>query len=410
MKTAADRRFLGISVLEAARQRVVWTFETFPKVYVSFSGGKDSTVMLHIVAEEARRLGRRFGLLFVDWEAQFNLTVEHVERCFAMYEDCADPYWVAVPLRTTNACSQVEPEWTCWEPGKEDLWVRPKPEQSMRETAFPFWCERITFEEFVPEFGHWYGEGQLTACFVGIRTRESLNRWRTISGRGTKFEGRTWTNWPGRSLHNIYPIYDWHEQDVWTYHGKTGLPHNMLYDRMHRAGLSLSQMRICEPYGDEQRRGLWLYQIVEPETWARVSTRVAGANTGALYAGEKGNVLGNIKIALPPGHTWHSFAEFLLDSMPPQTADHYRDKIAVWMQWYRRNMRLYEIPDEQDGDTGPRDVASWRRVCKMLLKNDYWAKTLCFSPTKATAYERYRKIMRRRRAEWGIYDDSLRSE
>lgn len=27
-------------------------------------------------------------------------------------------------------------------------------------------------------------------------------------------------------------------------------------------------MRICEPFGPEQRQGLWLYHVIEPERWA----------------------------------------------------------------------------------------------------------------------------------------------
>lgn len=396
-----DKRYLGVNVLKAARDRISWTFDTFPKIYVSFSAGKDSTVMLHLVMEEAERRNRKVGVLFIDWEAQFQLTIQHAARCFQMYGDRIEPHWVVVPLRTTNACSQMEPEWTCWEPGKENLWVRTKPDGAKTEKDYPFYTEGMTFEDFVPAFGHWYAQGEMTAAFVGIRSRESLNRWRTIAGHGGKFEGRNWTNWIGQSTYNIYPIYDWHEEDIWTYHGKTGKPHNDLYNRMHQAGLSLSQMRICEPYGDEQRKGLWLYQIIEPDTWARVVARVAGANTGAEYAQASGNVLGNGRITLPAGHTWQSFAEMLLDSMPPTTADHYRDKIAVWIRWYQNNGR--EIADELPADTGSKDCPSWRRVCKMLLKNDYWAKTICFSPTKGSAYEKYKKVMRRRRSEWGIY-------
>ncbi len=400
---AENKRMLGIDVLTAARQRIAWVFDTFPRIYISVSFGKDSGVMAHLVMQEAIKRNCKVGFFFVDWEAQFDLTIQFAQQMFDLYADHIEPYWCAVPLKTVNACSAIEPEWICWERGKENLWVREKPEKAVTESTFPFYSYGMTFEEFVPAFGHWYSQGQLTACFVGIRTRESLNRWRTIAGHGGKFEGRNWTNWLGQTLYNIYPIYDWHEEDLWAFHGKTGLPHNQLYNRMHQAGLSLGQMRICEPYGDEQRKGLWLYQIIEPETWAKVCARVAGANTGAEYAKEKGNVLGNGKITLPAGHTWKSFAEMLLDSMPPKTADHYKDKISVYLNWYRSKGGMPEIPDEAPGDTGQQDIASWRRICKVLLKNQYWCNSLCFSPTKAAAYDNYRKIMKKRRAAWGIY-------
>src|SRR5690606_31395498 len=117
-----EKRGLGITVLEAARERIAWAFDTFPRVYASFSGGKDSTVMLHLVMEEAARRGRKVGLLFIDWEAQYRLTIRHVERCFDLYADHIEPYWIALPLRTTNATSMIEPEWSCWDPAKRDLW------------------------------------------------------------------------------------------------------------------------------------------------------------------------------------------------------------------------------------------------------------------------------------------------
>lgn len=409
--TASSKRGLGISVLDAARERVAWVFDVFPCVYVSYSGGKDSTVMLHLVMEEAVKRNRKVGVLFIDWEAQYKLTIDHVQTCLELYTAHIDLYWVCLPLLTTNACSQFEPEWICWEQGKEDRWVRQIPEGAISAyDFFPFYSYAMTFEEFIEEFGHWYtSDGQLTACFVGIRAGESLNRWRTVTGHGVKWQDederiRNYTNYHSKTLWNVYPIYDWKSEDIWTYHGKTGKPYNHLYDLMHKAGLSLHQMRICEPYGDEQRKGLWLYQIIEPETWGRVVARVAGANTGAVYANESGIIMGNIKISKPDGHTWRSFAEMLLSSMPPRTADHYRNKISVWMYWYcqNKNYTIDTIPDELPGDTGSQDMPSWRRVCKVLLKNDYWCMALCFSPTKSTSYEKYRRLMQTRREQWGF--------
>ena len=41
------------------------------------------------------------------------------------------------------------------------------------------------------------------------------------------------------------------------------------------------------------------------------------------------------------------------------------------------------IPDYDDPKKeAARKVPSWRRVCKVLLKNDYWCKGLSFSQTK----------------------------
>lgn len=171
---------------------------------------------------------------------------------------------------------------------------------------------------------------------------------------------------------------------------------------MHKAGLSVHQQRICQPYGDDQRKGLWLFHLIEPDTWSKIVARVNGANGGALYAQESGNILGNIKIAKPPGHTWESFALMLVESMPGLTQEHFRNKIAVFLKWYEDRGYPNGIPDEAPSkDEASKQVPSWRRICKSLLRNDYWCKGLSFSQTKSDAYEKYKKVMKRRRQKWG---------
>jgi predicted phosphoadenosine phosphosulfate sulfurtransferase len=440
-RTAA-KRALGIDVLTAAKQRIARVFSDFPRVYLSFSGGKDSGVMLELAANEARRRGRRLGVLIVDLEAQYELTIDYVRTMLARHADVLDVYWVALPLNLRNAVSHFEPQWTCWDPQRREDWVRPLPHwgSTIRTDAgvidddgywpsefepatlpgldrpvhggvisdpdyFPFYRtpgpgqRYMEFEEFVPEFGRWYAQGQLTACLVGIRTQESLNRWRTIASvKKRRFEDLQWTTWINEGLYNAYPIYDWQTEDIWRFYGKTNTPYNALYDRMHKAGLTIHQMRICQPYGDDQRRGLWLYHVVEPHTWARVVARVAGADFGAEYANTTGNILGRLKITKPAGMTWEQFAHSLLDSMPGDTAEHYRSKIAVFLRWYETRGYPDGIPDE--GSPTDKKHPSWTRICSVMLKFDYWCKGLSFSPTKPEAYLKYRDLMAKRRALW----------
>lgn len=392
---------LGIDVLTAARQRISYVFDNFPRIYVSFSGGKDSSVMLHLVMDEAIKRGRKIGVLFVDLEGQYKLTIDFIQAMFDLYADYIEPYWVCLPISLRNAVSQYQPKWICWEPGAN--WVRQPPKMAITDIKyFPFFRAGMEFEEFVPLFGKWYGNGNLTACFVGIRSDESLNRYRTIKADKSMFEDRPWTTWLNSGLYNIYPIYDWKVDDIWLYNTRYNKPYNQLYDRMHQAGLTPSQMRICQPYGDDQRKGLWLFHVIEPETWGKIVARVNGANQGALYAQETGNILGRIKITKPAGHTWQSFAMLLLASMPAKTRDHFEDKISVFLKWYQDRGYPNGIPDEADPqDEAAKKVPSWRRVCKALLRNDYWCKGLSFTQTKSEAYERYKSIMKRRRQAWG---------
>ena len=395
---------IGKDVLTASEERIRWAFDTFSRVYVSFSAGKDSTVMLHLVAQEAQRRGRKVGVLIVDLEAQYRLTMEHAAACVAMYRDSIDLFWVCLPIHLRNAVSVYQPFWMCWDPDASGAWVRQPPAEAITDEAFfPFFSRGMEFEEFVPEFGEWYSQGDPCACFVGIRTDESLNRFRTIvQSKKEMHSGIRWTSRVTPNCYNVYPIYDWRGQDIWVYHGKyPDRIYNKLYDMMHRAGLPMGLMRICQPYGDDQRRGLWLFHLIEPETWSKVVARVNGANGGALYIQEWGNVNGYRGITKPPGHTWESFARLLAASMPPKTRTHYQNKIILFERWWRERGYPNGVPDEVAPELeSARRAPSWRRVCKSLLRNDYWCKGLGFSQHKSSGYKKYLDLMERRKAEW----------
>jgi predicted phosphoadenosine phosphosulfate sulfurtransferase len=101
---------LGTDVYSEAVARTKWTFDNFERVYLSFSAGKDSTVMIHIAAQEARERGVKIGVLMVDLEGQYKLTIDHAERVFKEYKDVIDLHWVCLPLSLRNAVSVYDPK------------------------------------------------------------------------------------------------------------------------------------------------------------------------------------------------------------------------------------------------------------------------------------------------------------
>jgi len=398
------KKYGAQDVLSAARERIAFTFDHFERVYVSFSGGKDSTVMLHLVMDEARARGRKVGVLVIDLEAQYSATIEHVGAMLEEYRENAEVSWVCLPMLLRNAVTQFEPRWCCWDPDVRDAWVREFPQHPgvvSDGSFFPFFEQRMEFEEFMVLFGEWYGGGKSAAAFVGIRCDESLNRFRTIASRSkAMFGDARFTTKVEDGLFNVYPLYDWKTSDIWVYHAKNpDRRSNRLYDLMHLAGLTPHQMRICQPYGDDQRRGLWLYHLLEPATWAKVVSRVNGANSGALYIEETGNVTGYRAISKPPGHTWQSFCELLLSSLPEPTQRHYMTKFREFIHAWGRRGYVNGIPDEAPRVLENKMWApSWRRLCRVLLRNDWWCKGLGLTQPKSAAYGRYLERKKDQRA------------
>lgn len=396
------KKYLKCNVLDASRKRISETLDDVDRAYIAFSGGKDSSVMFHLVMEEVIKRKLKIGVMFIDFEAQYADTIKHVEEMFDMYKNHIDKHWICMPMLLRNAVTNFEPRWTCWDESKKDIWIRQKPDGCKTENDYPFGGAGMEFEEFIVLFGQWYGMGKKTAGFIGIRAQESLHRYCAIATWEKKdlmMSGRRWTTKIVDNVYNVYPIYDWRTEDIWKYHSTfPDKPHNKIYDKMHMAGVKISQQRLCQPFGDDQRRGLWLYHILEPETWFKLVSRVNGANSGSLYIEENGNINGYNKITKPNGHTWKSFCNLLLQTMPKKTRDHYTIRFKKFIYgWHNRGYK--EIPEEAPPSLESKCWApSWRRMCKVILRNDYWCKGLGQAQPKSEAWQRFKEIKKRKAA------------
>lgn len=371
---------LDKNVYQAALERINWAFDNFPRVCVAASGGKDSTVTMHLTIQVARERGRLpVDAMFIDLEGQYAATIEHVRALFDMPE--VRPWWICLPLNLRNASSAFKPYWCCWEPGEEENWVRPLPDHVSvisDPNFFPFYRHRMEFEEFVPAFNEWLAGEEGAAFLIGIRADESLNRYKAVrKGEQVKkcaCQEKAWTSMASTKSKavSVYPIYDWRFDDLWKYTYDAGVSYNRLYDSMYLAGVPFGDMRICQPYGDDQRKGLDLFHKVEPETWFKVVRRVEGANWAAHYARQK--FLGyNGGLGLPPTFaTWRQYADFLLMSFPADLRVVYQRRIDVFFGWWSdHDYPAEKVPDAGDLKLeGKKMQPSWRRVCRSLLKMD----------------------------------------
>ena len=173
--------YLEKNVLEATMERLEIIFDEFENVYFSLSGGKDSSIMVQLANIVAKRKNKKFDVLFIDLEAQYKNTIEHIEELKKLSQ-IRDFYHIALPMALRNAVSILQPKWICWEEESKDLWVREMPEDAINIHNCPFeWFKKgEEFEDFIVKFASWYLDkykGKV-ACGIGIRTDESINRFR----------------------------------------------------------------------------------------------------------------------------------------------------------------------------------------------------------------------------------------
>ncbi len=416
------KKYLEKNVYEALQERLKFIFDNFDNIYVSFSGGKDSGLLLNMVLSYKRRnkITKKIGVFHQDFEAQYQTTTDFVTRMFENNMRDIEPYWVCLPMGSRCAVSNYQMYWYPWDPDQKDLWVRPMPKMpyiiNMDNNPFDFYRYKMVQEDLYAEFGDWYSRQKKgkTICLLGIRADESLNRYRAYANdRKTIMKGNQWTTKMGENWWNAYPIYDWTTKDVWIANGKFDYDYNRIYDLFWKAGLSIHQMRVASPYHESAKESLNLYRVLEPSTWVRIVSRVQGANFGAIYGGSR--ALGSRKIELPPGHTWRSYVKFLLATLPDAMRRNYIEKFKTSIRfWWKKGGVVDEeaikeleacnypirhngksnyksskekivflgTPDHTDDIKSTIDIPSWKRMAVCILKNDHLCKYMGFSQTQ----------------------------
>lgn len=406
-----------MNVYEALIQRLDLVFSEFDKVVVSFSGGKDSGVLLSITMDYAKRTGNlgRLAVYHMDYEAQYTKTTEYVDRVFNSLPDGVDGYRVCLPVKAQCSTSMFQAYWQPWKLSEKDIWCRPMPTKHViNEDNFPWNFDyEISDYEFNIEFGKAVYPNKKVCFLIGIRTQESLNRWRTMNRRmaANEYKGRNYTTVITDKLVNAYPLFDWAVEDVWTANARFGYDYNKVYDLMYLAGVPLSKMRVASPFNDCAQDALKLYKVLEPDTWGLLVGRVNGVNFTGLYGGT--TAMGWKKITKPAHFTWKQYMYFLLDTLPEETRKNYLYKLGVSIKfWKERGGCLsdetikelrdagvnIEVSDHTNYKTSKKpvrmdylddidikefkEIPTYKRMCICIIKNDHLCKYMGFSLTK----------------------------
>lgn len=323
---------------DAAVKRVSRVFDEFARVVVSVSGGKDSTSLFHLALREAERRGRRVTAFFLDQEAEYQSTIDIVE--LMMTHPLVDPLWYQVPILMTNATSHIEDYLRAWWVG--ETWMREKNVLAVHEIAgkypprFYKFFEWLEAEQPVP-----------TAFLVGLRSKESMNRFRAVT-KVAGYKDVAWsTKGKGDDVYRFYPIYDWTFGDVWKCIHDNGLPYNKFYDRMFALkGVNIRSMRVSNLIHERAFRSLTSLQEYEPETYEKLLRRLRGVHAAALYADEKW--IFSVEKLPPHFATWLAFRTHLLDTTPSKNKARFLTRF----------------------EGQPKDETVYRGQCKQLLLND----------------------------------------
>ena len=146
----------------------------------------------------------------MDYEIQYKMTIDYVDRILEANKDILDVYRVCVPFRVSTCTSMYQSFWRPWEDNKKDIWVRSMPKKAMKKEDFPFYNTTMWDYEFQMRFAQWLHQKKdavRTCCLIGIRTQESFNRWRCIymSRKFQMYHKYRWTSKVGNDIYNAIP-------------------------------------------------------------------------------------------------------------------------------------------------------------------------------------------------------------
>lgn len=272
---AVRRCVSDIDVVTAAQRRIINVFNNGLPVYMSFSGGKDSLVLSHLVLQliqQGKINPAQLIVQFIDEEAIFpciEKTVYEWRKKFIMVG--AKFEWYCIEVKHYNCFNELsnDESFICWDSQKQNVWVRQPPPFAIR--THPLLKPREdAYQDFLPRLCM---DG---LTIVGIRTAESVQRLQNIATM-TK-AGKNCTN-----KKQIFPIYDWTNNDVWLYLklNKVKIPEIYLY--LWQSGTGKGQLRVSQFFSIDTARSLVKMNEYYPDLMERIIRREPNAYLAALY-------------------------------------------------------------------------------------------------------------------------------
>lgn len=266
----------NIDVLQAARQRILNVFSNGVKVYVSFSAGKDSLVMSHLIYDLALRGKidpKQIVVIFIDEEAIYPSMEAMALRWRKRFISIGAEFrWYCLPLRQVSILHHLQnnEEWITWEPGKENEWVRQPPPFAILNSPYLSRVGEMNYQTFTPLITK---DG---IQLIGVRASESIQRAQYISHVNMSKNGITEKN-------AIYPIYDWKDKDIWLYIKQHDLDFPEAYIALYRVGVLKNKLRLSNFFGAESIAGLRFIAETDPVLWAQIEKREPNAYLTLLY-------------------------------------------------------------------------------------------------------------------------------
>ena len=246
------KKGLGIDVLESAKQRIRRLFTKFDTLVVSFSGGKDSLVLLELVEEVRIELGIEDKLTVIFYDEEL-IQADIVDFVTTVATSGRFNFrWICAPLHSERFILGNKMNYIQWDVTRQ--WVRPMPTIAEDFTHLEASDETNVFNDV---FRGDYGS---IASLIGIRTQESNTRHKAVMGTSNLDSPDVVDVSVGYAT--ARPIYDWAQDDIFKYIHDRGLDYCRVYDRQT---WGKAPLRVATPFNVAASKQLHKLKEYDPE-------------------------------------------------------------------------------------------------------------------------------------------------
>jgi predicted phosphoadenosine phosphosulfate sulfurtransferase len=268
----ATRVRTGRNVFDESLARLESLYREGHRLVISFSGGKDSGVLLEMAILAARHTGcLPVEVVMRDEEVMFPGTYEYAERVANRKE--VNFHWLVANQPIVNVYNRPQPYFWTFDPLLPPSdWVRQPPNYAQHIDSLNI--EHMTIPERFPP-----PEGKSLMAVIGMRASESRGRMYGV------FSAKSYVLKPNeQGVRNVWAIYDWSDGDIWRAIQENKWDYNSAYDVLVRMGVERKNLRIAPPtlniYGAN------LLQVAArafPRWFDKVCERLPGVRQVALF-------------------------------------------------------------------------------------------------------------------------------
>lgn len=233
-------RYIKNNVYEEGKNRINHIIDTFDNIFVCFSGGKDSLVVLNMVEEvyKERGINEKVNVVFRDEELIPDEVINFVQGMY--HSRRFNFYYYTIPLKSNKFVLGKTYAYVQWDPNRK--WLREKPPFAITDDSGKVYDQYLA-DEFITK-----GVKGKIALINGIRADESIIRLAScLTKKNENYINATQID----NVKLCKPIYDFTEKDIFRYFYEKKINYCPIYDKQMWNGQDL---RVSTPLHSESAK------------------------------------------------------------------------------------------------------------------------------------------------------------